>query len=588
MIKNSIIKSIANKISRLLDTDRFYIALYDPIKEVLNFPYSIDNKKIIKWPSRQFNNNLFPDVSIKNKETMLFEDNVLNSLKEKNITYWPHSKQPLSCLSVPMIAENNVVGLIVVENTHKSKAFGNNGVRILNTIARMAAMAILKNSLYNKLNRNNKSLQILNEMGLILTSNINLSKTEILELIYTQASKLMDTNNMYVALYDQDPNKKDIFKNKNPHENKIYGTISFLVAFVEGKPVDIRPRKAGYGRTETIIRDKQPILIKTRDESIEWYQGLNRQEYIGEPFASWLGVPMMKGDKIIGVVATYHTKNNYVYDENDLQILSMLANQAAVAIENIKSYKKIESKLILKEQQKNALTELLALNDLTGRFVHKVNNMAGNIPLTIEFIEEHLNERGVKDNVLMSDLMSIKRKVQNLIDIANRIQESTQKLENGDSKGLKKVNVISLLEKAIFQTSAGIDSKKFWEKYQIVKEYLDSSLFIETFETIFTEALSNLMSNAVESMPEGGILTLRTYKQQINGSDYAIVTIKDTGKGIPKNDYDKIYDINYSKRSGGLGYGLWLVKRICVATGTDINFISIEEKGTEFFLKIPL
>ena len=63
-------------------------------------------------------------------------------------------------------------------------------------------------------------------------------------------------------------------------------------------------------------------------------------------------------------------------------------------------------------------------------------------------------------------------------------------------------------------------------------------------------------------MPDGGKLTLSAEIIQTGDTSKARLKIKDTGTGIPKEDVEKIYDIDYSKKSGGLGYGLWSVRRI--------------------------
>ena len=168
----------------------------------------------------------------------------------------------------------------------------------------------------------------MNKLGQTLTASIDLEEEQIVKLIYEQASKLMHTENMYVALYEKSTDE-----------------VSFPLMFIDGKRHEEPSRKAGIGkgRTEHIIRTKEPLLIHTEEKSKAWYEEPGRKEYIGEPFASWLGVPIAIGDQVLGVIATYHKTENYVYDEDDQAVLEAIASQAAIALQNIRYVDELEA-----------------------------------------------------------------------------------------------------------------------------------------------------------------------------------------------------------------------------------------------------
>ncbi len=581
----NILEKVSESMHQLLDIDRFYAALYDPAKTKLEFPFVKDKGIDIHFNSRPYENVLLPDFVIKKKIPLILEYKLKEELEKNGAKYWPGPHLPLSWMGVPMISEKRVIGVLVVENNRKARAFSDRGVRLLSTVARQTTAAIVNVRLHKRLDRKIAALQA------VKTSGIRLGEQKILELIYKQATRLMDTDNMYIALYEPDPSEPDT-------ENIIHGTIRFGLMFVDGKPEKVEPRKAEhgqYGRTEEIIRTREPIFIATRTESEEWYKQPDRQEFIGQTFASWVGVPMVTVEKVLGVIATYHKTQDYIYEEDDLLVLSMLGSQAAVAIENARLYQTaekqkqtVESKLDTTEKQKKALTELLSLNDLAGRFVHKVSNMAGTIPITVEYIKDKLKEQSFDNETVSQDLEEIKTQTVELLGMAGRIQKSTQKLKHsGNSIIFQKIDVTEVLEKALIQTR-GVDKTPRWEHCKVIKNFNVSPLYIKTFESLFTEALVNLISNALDAMPKGGTLTIGTEQRQIKELNYAVVTIADTGKGIPAQDIERIYDMDYSKKSGGFGYGLWLVKRMCDATDTQIHIKSKEGEGTTFSLFVPL
>jgi len=145
-----------------------------------------------------------------------------------------------------------------------------------------------------------------------------------LALIHEQTSELMDTENMYIALYDKEADM-----------------VRFPLMFVDGKPTQVESRSGGKGRTEWIIQNRRPIFIKTRDESIKWYEQYG-QEYIGEPFASWVGVPMMAGDKALGVIATFHKTKDFVYTKDDQDVLELMASPTAIVLQNARMWEAMQ------------------------------------------------------------------------------------------------------------------------------------------------------------------------------------------------------------------------------------------------------
>lgn len=243
--------------------------------------------------------------------------------------YHPWYADICSNLTVPIIFGKQLIGTLHVESTQRD-AYNENQEKLLRSLADQAAIAIENSKLFEQqelayaqleqanfqLDKKIGNLNAVIEMGKQLTASVDLSEMQILNLIYKKLDPLMETENMYIALYDHATDK-----------------VRFPLMFIDGKATEVPARKAGAGRTEHIIDTKESIFIATRDESIAWYKQTGREEYIDEPFTSWIGVPMISGDQVIGVIATYHKTDDYVYDHDDLEILLAIANQAAIALE---------------------------------------------------------------------------------------------------------------------------------------------------------------------------------------------------------------------------------------------------------------
>lgn len=177
-------------------------------------------------------------------------------------------------------------------------------------------------------------------------------------------------------------------------------------------------------------------------------------------------------------------------------------------------------------------------------------------------------------------------KLQNLID---QLLELTQ-LEAG-SLLLKatKENVI-LFAKGIFYSFESLAKQKnialvFNSKPEKIYAWLDG----DKFEKI----LNNILSNAFKFTPDGGKISLNINEHNSKSGDYVLLTVSDTGIGIPEDKLNKVFDRFYqvddsSRRAyGGSGIGLALVKELIDLHKWDITVESEPGKGTQFSIKIP-
>ena len=283
----------------------------------------------------------------------------------KDPYYHPWYPDIRSNFTVPLLFGSELIGTLHVESV-KSNAYLEYQQESLQLLGNHAANAIKSALFFDeitkasemrkelvadldrkniRLERRNASFESLTEIGQQLTANVQRGEQEILSIIQQQASRIMDTGNMFIALYEPELDE-----------------VHFELAFIDGIPVDIQnepnwaPRSGGNGRTEWIIRNKAPKLTYTKKEAEEWYRQPNAQNYIGQTFASWLGVPIMFGDEVLGVIATYHKDEEYKYDPDDLIILSLMGRQAAIALQNARLIGRLDTMRELGEDLSSSLS----------------------------------------------------------------------------------------------------------------------------------------------------------------------------------------------------------------------------------------
>jgi GAF domain-containing protein len=161
-----------------------------------------------------------------------------------------------------------------------------------------------------------RELHTLNKVGQALTTSLELDV--LLNTLYHQVRQLMEADYFYIALYDA-----------------VTDELSFPVVFEGGERKHYASRRAGNGLTEYVIRQRKPILIPEHTAQVIANLGL---EVIGQPALSWLGVPMAAGDKVLGIITVQSFSHSHAYNQEDMALLSTLAAQAAIALENAQLY----------------------------------------------------------------------------------------------------------------------------------------------------------------------------------------------------------------------------------------------------------
>jgi GAF domain-containing protein len=156
-------------------------------------------------------------------------------------------------------------------------------------------------------------LAILNQMGQELTSLADIKS--LLSSVHHHVSRLMEVENYYLAIYDESLDMVDIHM------------------FGEGEEIDPASlkRKGGQGITEYVIRTNQSLLFE--DNVAERVAELGVELY-GRVAESWVGVPMTSGNQVIGMMAVQNFTKPGIYGEHERELLTAVANQTAIAIEN--------------------------------------------------------------------------------------------------------------------------------------------------------------------------------------------------------------------------------------------------------------
>lgn len=130
---------------------------------------------------------------------------------------------------------------------------------------------------------------------------------------------------------------------------------------------------------------------------------------------------------------------------------------------------------------------------------------------------------------------------------------------------------------------------KPFKKYSIKRVFTQKDLWVEIDPDKMTQAIDNIMNNAIKYSPNGGTITCRLNDTQ----RYIILSITDQGLGIPRKDLKKVFDRFYrvdkarSRKQGGTGLGLSISKEVIEAQGGHVWVNSMENRGSTFYISLP-
>jgi signal transduction histidine kinase len=170
--------------------------------------------------------------------------------------------------------------------------------------------------------------------------------------------------------------------------------------------------------------------------------------------------------------------------------------------------------------------------------------------------------------------------VNTILDVS-RIELGTFKME------FVNVDVIQIVQAALLEQQPLIDRKKL----KITKKFSDNIPGFLSDPKFLHMIFQNLLANAVEYTPAGGSVSLEIC---LSSAGLLFIKISDTGCGIPKNQEDRIFtklfraDNVRARDTDGTGLGLYIVKSVVESLGGRIWFDSEENKGTAFYVTLPL
>jgi PAS domain S-box-containing protein len=344
--------------SRLMDTKNFYMALYDERTDEKSYPLAFEEGNLLNLDSSKVTGRGFTDYIIRNKTAVFAPENVLGHMRVLGIDFVPLSEDdtPSQCwLGVPMLIGNRVLGVISVQSVDTPNLYDEHDRGILTTIASQAAIAVENARLFEEAQRRAQETAALAEVAREVSATLNLET--VLNRIAEYAKSLLNTESSAVYLPDS--------------QGMMWHAISAI-----GKDTDeIKndPIESGRGILGNIIKTRigQIINDASNQPSAITIAGTTEGD-----FEHIMGVPILSMDRVTGLMAVWRTGEGQDFNDSELNFLTSLSQQAAVAIENARLFQETTQRQQAQERSEtelralfSAMEDVIIVYDKDGRYV---------------------------------------------------------------------------------------------------------------------------------------------------------------------------------------------------------------------------
>lgn len=342
------------------------------------------------------------------------------------------------------------------------------------------------------------------------------------------------------------------------------------------EPVKGITLKLGEGVSGYVVQTGKAMVVHDVTKEKRFSDKFDR--ITGFKTRSMICVPLIVRNQPIGAIQVINKRSGKDFNRADLELLMSMAQLIAIAMENANLYQRMAEEIhsttqeLKVTQEKLIRTErLAAMGHLAQGLAHEIRNPVMTIGGFAQRIRNELSEGKLLKYVEI--IMDETARLENLV-------KQIHEFLDVQSASLREEGVASFIDEALRKIEPRADA----QGVRIIRDVHVEGLAILMDSAQVLTALYNLLENAVESMPNGGILT---FTAQTEGSRL-LITVKDTGCGIPKERLDSIYDPFVTSKTRGAGLGLTMVHQIIINHKGEIKITSEANKGTTARIRLPL
>ena len=457
-------------------------------------------------------------------------------------------------LAVPLEVNGEVRGVLNVDSD-RTNAFSPDDQELLQELAVQAAKVIHNTWLYEQLRLKAGLFESLASVSRTINSTLNLD--EALRAVTREACLLMRARMCSLMMLDE------------THE-----WLNLRASYGAGEAYLNKPRlSVEESLLGVVVRRKKPLQVENVQTSNR-YQ--NVEVARREGLISLLSVPLLFAGQVTGALNVY-TGRPYSFSNEEIRILSALAELSGIAIEKARLYERT----VDVEEQLRQNEKLSALGLLAAEVAHEIRN-----PLTVMKLLYHsLDLKFSAGDPRAKDARLIEAKIEHL----NKIVEQILAFARTTEPQLVPVNLNELID----ELGLLVRHKLANQNVEFVRDLQPDLPPVPGDAPQLEQAFLNLILNAAEAMPDGGRLTIRSRAIRLPRAStrptHVALEFKDTGKGMSEELQRHAFTTFLSTtKAKGTGLGLAIVGRIIETHRGNIRIKSRLNHGTIITVSLPV
>jgi len=398
-----------------------------------------------------------------------------------------------------------------------------------------------------------KNISYMNRLSAMLKGTVSLysviDKWDLMRVAFETVQEIVPVNRVDVVVFDKTNNMFCLMSPDTRIEKKCLSDQSMSEMFEQS--------------------ERRPIIlneVNTDTWPLKEMDGDYRPRNIG---LVWL---KHKGD-CIGMIRVADKKDDD-FDNEDLKLLRILANNFTVAVENIALYSDLKKKMQELEETQEQLIQaakLAAIGEIASNVAHEINNPLTSILGYAELMKEEMDRESMIRDIAIIEQESLRAR-----EIVRQLLEFSRKkpLE------LKMVNINGILKDVLKLVSLRLKGTAL-----VTEEDFGDLPEVFVDEDQLKQVFLNLINNAIAAMDKEGLLTIKTSFEE----EDITISISDTGPGIDEQALPRIFEPFFTtKKDKGTGLGLSISFRIIAAHNGRIDVWSKKDVGTRFTVILPV
>ena len=472
-------------------------------------------------------------------------------------------------LSVPLLAGERALGALVVYRD-LAGPFSEADIEVTQVFAAQAAVALQNAELYRRASERADKLTTLSALTRLITGAA--SSHEVFDAVAQAAVRLLGARASQVWVDDR------------AHGMLRMEGSTCVDPVLADKLSSVQAIRHGEGLTGAVFATGRPSFVRDlRHESRFIPQAIVAD---GEVRA-YAGIPLVaaEGEALGVLLLLFGARGEFTAEDKEL--LGLLADQAAIAIMQAQLYDEADRRRqqaermaenLERSQEELVKTERLrALGEMAAGVAHDFNNL-----LAVILGRAELLLRRVREPMLVRDLEAVRRAAQDGAGTVRRIQEFTRTRRG---RVFERVDLGDVVREVVELTRPRweVEAQSRGLRYEVGVEGVAPLIAGRPEE--LREVVANLITNAIDAMPEGGHCNVRLGQQD----SVAIVSVRDTGVGMDDVMRRRVFEPFFTtKGPRGTGLGLAVSWGIVTRHGGTIEVESAPGRGTTFSVRLPI